>query len=93
MDSAGALLYLMVPSPGSKRFCMRLAPLAIAPYATPPSFASRVKVDHAGMYDSPTDVQAEKTVSVRKVIDNDHRESRGPDNQRREQRSVTALNC
>jgi len=84
MDSAGALLYLMAPSPGSKRFCMRLAPLAIAPHATSPYFASRAKVAHARMYHSLTDVQAGKVVPVRKVIDNHHLESRSPNDQRRE---------
>jgi hypothetical protein len=63
---------------------MRLAPLAIAPYASSPSFASRAKVDHAGKYDSLTDVQAGKMVPVRKVIDNDHLEPRSLNNRRRE---------
>ena len=93
MDSAGALLYLMAPSPGSKRFCMRLAPLAIAPHATSPSFASRAKVAHARTYDTPAHVQAEKMVYVRKVIDNDRQVPRSPNNRQREQHPVIALNC
>jgi hypothetical protein len=63
---------------------MRLAPLAIAAYATSPCFASRAKVAHADEYDSLTDVQAGKMVPVHKVIDDDHLESRSPNNQRRE---------
>ena len=34
MDSAGALLYLMAPSPRSKLLRMRLAPVATATFAT-----------------------------------------------------------
>jgi len=34
MDSEGVLLYLMAPSPRSKRLCMRLAPVATALLAT-----------------------------------------------------------
>jgi hypothetical protein len=63
---------------------MRLAPLAIAPYATSPCFASRAKVADADEYDSLTDVQAVKVAPVHKVIDNDHLESRSLNNQRRE---------
>jgi len=48
------------------------------------AFASRAKVDHAGKYDSLTDVQAGKMVPVRKVIDNDHLEPRSLNNRRRE---------
>jgi hypothetical protein len=72
---------------------MRLAPLAIAPHATSPYFASRAKVAHARMYGSLADVQAGKMISVRKVIDNDRLVSRSPNNRQREQHSVIALNC
>jgi hypothetical protein len=61
---------------------MRLAPLAIAPFATALPFASRARNECAGEHDSLTEAQAEKIRSGHVTIENDPLGSRRQDSLR-----------